>query len=154
MSALNEVDRPSLTAFVQTAVMGLMTDDHVQVIMEPTGMSWFPVTHHLADAGVTVVRVKGKRVKALRRYLSGHAKTDMADAQILTAIPTFGGSLLDPVYIPDPRSHALQRLTKQKSRFQNEIADARQCLLDLIRWASHKLFCSVFRVSAVISRRP
>ncbi|WP_418609537.1 IS110 family transposase [Gluconobacter cerinus] len=120
-------DQPSLTAFVQTA------------IMEPTGMSWFPVAHHLADAGVTVARVKGKRVKALRRYLSEHAKTDMADAQILAAMPSFGGPRLDPVHIPDPQSHALQRLTKQRSRFQNEIADARRRLLDLIRWASPRL---------------
>jgi hypothetical protein len=37
--------------------------------MEPTGMSWFPVAHRLADAGIDVARVKGKRVKALRRYL-------------------------------------------------------------------------------------
>ncbi|MCH4023390.1 MAG: IS110 family transposase [Acetobacter sp.] len=132
-------DQPSLAAFVQAAVMGLRADDHIQAIMEPTGMSWFPVAHHLADAGVTVARVKGKRVKALRRYLSEHAKTDMADAQILAAIPSFGGPRLDPVHIPDPRSHALQRLTKQRSRFQNEIADARRRLLDLIRWASPRL---------------
>ncbi|MBS0987611.1 transposase [Acetobacter okinawensis] len=132
-------DQPSLAAFVQTAVMGLRAEDHIQAIMEPTGMCWFPVAHHLADAGVTVTRVKGKRVKALRRYLSEHAKTDMADAHILAAMPSFGGPRLDPVHIPDPRSHALQRLTKQRSRFQNEIADARRRLLDLIRWASPKL---------------
>ncbi|WP_408871120.1 IS110 family transposase [Gluconobacter cerinus] len=86
-----------------------------------------------------MARVKGKRVKALRRCLSEHAKTDMADAQILAAIPSFGGPRLDPVHIPDPRSHALQRLTKQRSRFQNEIADARRRLLDLISWASPRL---------------
>ena len=50
--------------------------------MEPTGMSWFPVAHWLADAGVAVARVKGKRVKALRRYLSEHAKTDLADGAL------------------------------------------------------------------------
>lgn len=132
-------DQPSLAAFVQTAVMGLRAEDHIQAIMEPTGMCWFPVAHHLADAGVTVTRVKGKRVKALRRYLSEHAKTDMADAHILAAMPSFGGPRLDPVHIPDPRSHALERPTKQRSRFQNEIADARRRLLDLIRWASPKL---------------
>ena len=57
--------------------------------MEPTGMSWFPVAHRLADAGAEVARVKGKRVKALRRYLSEHAKTDLADAQVLAAMPGF-----------------------------------------------------------------
>ncbi len=37
--------------------------------------------------------------------------------------PSFWGTRLDLVHIPDPRSHALQGLNKQRSRFQNEIAD-------------------------------
>jgi hypothetical protein len=82
--------------------------------MEPTGMSWFPIAHRLADAGVVVVRVKGQRVRALRRYLSEHAKTDLADAHVLAAMPLFGGPGFDPVHIPAPKSHALQRLTKQR----------------------------------------
>ena len=107
--------------------------------MEPTGMSWFPVAHRLADAGVAVARVKGKRVKALRRYLSEHAKTDLADAHVLAAIPGFGGPRLDLVHIPAPKSHALQRLTKQRGRMQDAVADAKRRLLDLVRWASPTL---------------
>jgi transposase len=102
-------------------------------------MSWFPVAHRLADAGVAVARAKGKRVKALRRYLSEHAKTDLADAHVLAAIPGFGGPRLDPVHIPAPKSHALQRLTKQRGRMQDAIANAKRRLLDLIRWASPTL---------------
>ncbi|MEZ7137900.1 IS110 family transposase [Komagataeibacter sp. SM21] len=132
-------DTPSLITFVQRARAGMTADDHTQAVMEPTGMSWFPVAHHLADVGIAVARVKGKRVKALRRYLSEHAKTDLADAQVLAAIPSFGGPRLDPVHIPEARSHALQRLTKQRSRFQDNVADAKRRLLDLIRWASPKL---------------
>jgi transposase len=132
-------DAPSLIAFVQNAREGLGPDDRIQAVMEPTGMSWFPVAHHLADAGIDVTRVKGKRVKALRRYLSEHAKTDLADAQILAALPSFGGPRLDPVHIPTARSHALQRLTKQRSRLQDDIADAKRRLLDLVRWASPRL---------------
>ena len=48
--------------------------------MEPTGMSWFPVALWLKQAGIKVIRVKGQRVRALRRYLSEHTKTDAADA--------------------------------------------------------------------------
>lgn len=70
-------------------------------------MSWFPVAHRLAGVGVDVSRGKGKRVTALRRYLSEHARTDLADAQVLAAIPGFGGPRLDPVHIPAARSHAL-----------------------------------------------
>ena len=132
-------DPASLTSFVLRAREKLEEGDRVQAIMEPTGMSWFPIAHQLIDAGVDVARVKGKRVKALRRYLSEHTKTDIADAQILAAIPGFGGPRLDPVHIPTARSHALQRLTKQRSRFQDDISAAKRRLIDLIRWASPAL---------------
>jgi transposase len=132
-------DPVSLDAFVARATANLAQGDAVQAVMEPTGMSWFPVAHRLADAGVAVARVKGKRVKALRRYLSEHAKTDLADAHVLAAIPGFGGPRLDPVHIPAPKSHALQRLTKQRGRMQDAVADAKRRLLDLVRWASPTL---------------
>ena len=133
------IDPISLDAFVAKASDGLPPAATVQALMEPTGMSWFPIAHRLADAGVEVIRVKGQRVRALRRYLSEHAKTDLADAHVLGAMPLFGGPRLDPVHIPAPRSHALQRLTKQRGRFQDVVADAKRRLLDLIRWASPSL---------------
>lgn len=132
-------DPGSLAAFVARALAGIGPGDSVLAVMEPTGMSWFPVAHRLADSGVAVTRVKGKRVKALRRYLSEHAKTDLADAHVLAAIPGFGGPELDPLHIPAPKSHALQRLTKQRSRFQDAIAAVKRRLLDMIRWASPAL---------------
>jgi transposase len=89
----------------------------------------------LQRAGVTVIRVKGQRVKALRKYLSEHAKTDAADAHVLGAMPGFGGRGLDPVHVPGPDQHALQRLTKQRHRYQELMCSARRRVLDLIRWA-------------------
>jgi transposase len=132
-------DADSLDAFMAKATEGVGPGGTILAVMEPTGMSWFPVAHRLADSGVAVTRVKGKRVKALRRYLSEHAKTDLADAHVLAAIPGFGGPELDPLHVPAPKSHALQRLTKQRSRFQDAIAAAKRRLLDLIRWASPML---------------
>lgn len=129
-------DPASLEAFVGLAIEGTPPGETAQALMEPTGMSWFPVAHRLADAGVEVIRVKGQRVRALRRYLSEHAKTDLADAHVLGAMPLFGGPRFDPVHIPAPKSHALQRLTKQRSRFQDTVAGAKRRLLDLVRWAS------------------
>ncbi len=116
----------ALDAFVARANEELGPDDSVLAVMEPIGMSWFPVAHRLADSDISVTRVKGKRVKALRRHLSEHAKTDLADADVLTAIPGFGGPELDPLHIPPPPSHALQRLTRQRGRFQDAIAAAKR----------------------------
>ena len=60
----------SLAGFIETARAGLPPDAVVKAVMEPTGMSWFPVARWLERAGIAPIRVKGKRVKALRRYLS------------------------------------------------------------------------------------
>ena len=54
-------------------------------------------------------------------------------------MPLFGGPGFDPVHIPAPKSHALQRLTKQRARFQDAVAGAKRRLLDLVRWASPDL---------------
>ena len=40
--------------------------------------AWFPVPSWLNAAGVEVIRMMGQRVKALRKYLSEHAKTDLS----------------------------------------------------------------------------
>lgn len=45
-------DPASLDAFVARATAGLSEGDVIEAVMEPTGMSWFPVAHRLADAGI------------------------------------------------------------------------------------------------------
>jgi transposase len=129
------LDAAELTRLVAAVKTG--TDDMTRItaIMEPTGMSWFPVAAWLQRNGIAVIRVKGQRVKALRKYLSEHAKTDLADAHVLGAMPGFGGRGLDPVHVPSPAQHVLQRLTKQRHRYQELICASRRRLLDLIRWA-------------------
>lgn len=124
-----------LKGFVAAVKSGAAGDSTIVAVMEPTGMAWFPVATWLQRAGVKVIRVKGQRVKALRKYLSEHAKTDMADAHVLGAMPGFGGRALDPVHVPAPAQHTLQRLTKQRHRYQELVCSARRRLLDLIRWA-------------------
>lgn len=114
---------------------GVAPGSTVIAVMEPTGMSWFPVACWLQQAGVKVIRVKGQRVRALRRYLSEHTKTDAADAYVLGAIPLFGGVPADPVYVPDAERHALQRLTRQRERLEDEVSAIKRRLLDLVRWA-------------------
>ena len=107
----------------------------IQAVMEPTGMAWFPVASWLKAAGTEVIRVKGQRVKALRKYLSEHAKTDLSDANLLGALPSIGALRLEPLHLPSPKHHALQRFSKQRHRYQNMRCASKRRLLDLIRWA-------------------
>ena len=125
----------SLGSLVARLRDGTAPDSTVTAVMEPTGMSWFPVALWLKQAGIKVIRVKGQRVRALRRYLSEHTKTDAADAHVLGAIPLFGVMPAHPVYVPSPERHALQRLTRQRERLEDEVTAIKRRLLDLVRWA-------------------
>ena len=58
-------DPGALDAFAAQALEGLAPGTSAMALMEPTGMSWFPVAHRLVDAGIEVIRVKGKHVRAL-----------------------------------------------------------------------------------------
>ncbi len=125
----------SLSTLIGRIRHGMAPDSAITAVMEPTGMAWFPVARWLTQAGVKVIRVKGQRVRALCRYLSEHTKTDAADAYVLGAIPMFGGVPADPVYVPNAERHALQRLTRQRERLEDELTAIKRRLLDLIRWA-------------------
>jgi transposase len=125
----------SLRSFLDKVRAGLPNGAQVQAVLEPTGMAWFPVALWLTRAGIGVIRVKGQRVKALRRYLSEYAKTDPSDAYVLGAIANFGGPTLEPVFVPGPEQHTLRRLTKQRERYQDALCASKRRLLDLIRWA-------------------
>jgi transposase len=126
----------SLAGLVAKFRDGLPAGSTITAVMEPTGMSWFPVARWLEQAGIKAIRVKGQRVRALRRYLSEHTKTDAADAYVLGALPLFGGVPVDPVYVPNADRHALQRLTRQRERLEEEVTTIKRRLIDLVRWAS------------------
>jgi transposase len=62
-------------------------DARVQVVMEPTGMAWFPVAIYLIRQGVIVYLVNAQEVADLRRYYQRHAKSDRIDARVLVRLP-------------------------------------------------------------------
>jgi transposase len=109
--------------------------DRVRVLLEPTGMSWFPVSQYLQRRGCEVVRVTGRQVQALRSYLSRHTKTDLVDAGVLAQIPSFGESHTQPLRLPTARELALKRCVKQRGRFVQQKCDTMRRLKDLVRWA-------------------
>jgi hypothetical protein len=106
----------ALDGLIQTIRTGLLPTEPVVAVLEPTGMAWYPLARRLTQAGCSVIRVKGQRVKALRRYLSEYAKTDVTDAQVLARMPGFGRRGLPPLYVPTSQQQALNRLTKQRAR--------------------------------------
>jgi transposase len=140
-----------LEKLVRLVLKDLAPGDRVVAVMEPTGMAWFPVAHWLQRSGCEVIRVKGQRVKALRKYLSEHAKTDALDAHLLGSLPGFGGKLT-PLYLPKSNQQALNRLTKQRARYREQIADTLRRLKDFIRWANPALEAALPPLNTQVSQ--
>ena len=145
------LSRKDLERLIRQARSGLRREDQVLAVMEPTGMAWFPIAQWLRRANCTVIRVKGQRVKALRRYLSEHAKTDVLDARLLGTLPRFGTKGLTPLYLPSAEQHALTRLTKQRRRYQEDISSILRRLRDLIRWAHPDLENALPELNTMVS---
>ena len=126
-----------LAGLVRVVRSGLVPNERVVAVLEPTSMGWYPLVLWLARAGCTVIRVKGQRVRALRCYLSEYAKTDVVDAHVLASLPSFGECALQPLHLPSAEQLALSRLTKQRVRYREEaISATNRRLLELIRWRS------------------
>jgi transposase len=93
------------------------------VVFEPMGLAWLIVAAYLRarHPGCRLVKAKGQKVAALRRYLRGSAKSDRIDALTLAKMPFIDPEQLAEVYLPPAEVHALQRLTRQRQRLEREI---------------------------------
>ncbi len=57
----------------------------IKVVMEPTGMAWFPIAAYFArQPNVTAYLVNTHQVADLRRFYKRHAKSDRIDGRLLT----------------------------------------------------------------------
>jgi transposase len=93
------------------------------VVFEPAGLTWLMVAAYLRSCHpeCRVVRAKGQKVAALRRYLRGPVKSDRIDAFTLAKMPFIDSERLDEVYLAPAQVHALQRLTRQRKRLEDQI---------------------------------
>jgi transposase len=93
------------------------------VVLESAGLTWLMVAAYLRSchSECRVVRAKGQKVAALRRYLRGPVKSDRIDAFTLAKMPFIDPERLDEVYLAPAKTHALQRLTRQRKRLEDQI---------------------------------
>ena len=129
---LDEKAQPCDAFSFQTAPEGLAAlEQHIFrdgsnpiVVFEPAGLTWLMVAAYLRSCHpeCRVVRAKGQKVAALRRYLRGPVKSDRIDALTLAKMPFIDPEHLDEVYLPPAQIHALQRLTRQRKRLEDQIA--------------------------------
>jgi len=93
------------------------------VVFEPAGLSWLMVAAYLRSQrpDCRLVKAKGQKVAALRRYLRTSAKSDRIDALTLAKMPFIDPERLDELYLAPAETHALLRLTRQRKRLEDQI---------------------------------
>jgi transposase len=136
-------DPASLMRLLEVAQEG-NPDRQLQVVMEPTGMAWFPVAVFLIRQGVVVYLVNSQQVADLRKYYKKHAKSDRVDARVLAKLPIVDEERLHRLELSDPEALACQRGCKQLDRLMKQSTACKNRLIALDRFAWPGLEDTVF----------
>ncbi len=99
---------------------GAAPDEPLVVIMEPTGMAWFPVAVFCERQSVTAYLVNSQQVADLRRYYQKHAKSDRIDARVLAKLYVVSREKLHPLHLATAQSLACQRGCKELDRLMTQ----------------------------------
>ncbi len=95
-------------------------DEEVVLVMEPTGMAWFPVAAWaMRQPHVTVYLVNSQQVADLRRYYQKHHKSDRIDARVLVKLPVISPEKLHPLCLPTAKHLVCQRGCKELDRLMS-----------------------------------
>jgi len=94
------------------------------IIFEPTGLAWLPVAVYLKarHPDSRLVRVQAQKVVALRKYLNRSSKSDKIDSLTLAKMPFIDPEKLQEIYFPPGKIYAIQRLSRQRKRLENDIS--------------------------------
>ncbi|WP_033895450.1 IS110 family transposase, partial [Mycobacterium tuberculosis] len=81
--------------------------DDIDATVEPTSMTWLPLTIAVENAGDTMHMAGARHCARLRGAIVGKSKSDVIDAEVLTrASEVFD---LTPLTLPTPAQLALRR---------------------------------------------
>lgn len=95
-------------------------EEELVLVMEPTGMAWFPMAAWaLRQPHSTVYLVNSQQVADLRRYYQKHHKSDRIDARVLVKLPVLSPEKLHPLCLPTAVQLACQRGCKELDRLMS-----------------------------------
>lgn len=105
------------------------------VMMEATGMSWYPVGTYLHDRGAEVYRINGRQTRDLRKVLSKYASSDRIDARVLALLyPLMAPKLIR--WLPSSGDQlALQRACREADRWRRLDVAIQNRIKSYNRWA-------------------
>mgnify|MGYP005856991963 CR=1 FL=1 len=111
-------------------------DSELAVVMEPTGMAWFPIAVYLGRQDkVTPYLVNSQQVADLRRFYKRHAKSDRIDARVLARLPVVNPEHLHSLRLPSALSFACQQGCKELDRLTEMTSAIKNRLIALDRFA-------------------
>ena len=125
--------RESLEALEQAALAGADDDTVLEVVVEPTGVSWLPVASFFVRRGHVVFRVSSQKAADLRRFLSRHAKSNGIDAETLARIPSVDRASLIPLVLASAEMASLNRRARATDALTEQIAGHKTRLRELAR---------------------
>lgn len=135
----------SLAQLVHQAREGMVPEEELLLVMEPTGMVWFPIAVWAQrHGGITTYLVNTQQVADLRRYYHKHAKSDRIDVRVLVKLPVVSPEQLHPLHLPSGAHFALQRGVKELDALMTlQIAlQQRICAIDQFAWPGLDAVCS------------
>jgi transposase len=125
----------ALEQLFQCAREGAPADEPLVVVMEPTGMAWFPIAVFCQRQGVRVYLVNSQQVADLRRYYRKHAKSDRIDARVLARLPIVSLEKLHPLQLMSADQLACQRGCKELDRLTDQMTAIQNRLRAIDRFA-------------------
>ena len=132
-------------------------DTPLQVVMEPTGMAWFPIAVFFARHAVPIFLVNSQQVADLRRYYQRHAKSDRIDTRVLVRLPLVNPEKLHRLHLSSATTLACQRACKQLDRLDGQIVALKNRIeaIDRFAWPSleQRVFDAPFTAAARWFRR-
>ncbi|HEX6681743.1 MAG TPA: transposase [Candidatus Limnocylindrales bacterium] len=113
----------SLAVIEQAALAGAVAGTRLEVVIEPTGPAWLPVAVFFIARGHLVFRVSSAKAADLRRFLSGHAKSNGIDADTLARLPLVAAHQIQPLELPGSEQAALDRRVRVCDRLTMAAAE-------------------------------
>ncbi len=141
-----------LEQLLERAREGATSDEPLVVVMEPTGMAWFPVAVYCERQGVGVFLVNSQQVADLRRYYRRHAKSDRIDARVLAKLPVVSPEKLHSLQLMTAAQLACQRGCKELDRLTDLATSIQNRLQAIDRFAWPGLECVLSETAAPLTR--
>lgn len=107
-------DPADLDALLDRAQAGTTAGQPLRVVMEPTGLSWFPLASYYSQRGVIIHLVNTQQVADLRKFYRKHAKSDRISAQVLARLPWVNPEALHALRLAQADYLSGQRWCKQQ----------------------------------------